>query len=103
MIQHKTMSIVANNLPHGMRSATLATVVSGLQLCHLASDRYDTDRADRSADQQIAFVPLLASNSQRYLSRVLGLFPDGSRHPRSSHRRSPEPERPMFFGTWTVK
>ena len=50
----------------------------------------------------IAFVPLLASNSQRYLAKVLGLFPDGQ-HPRSSHRRSPEPERPMFFGTWTVK
>ena len=31
--------------------------------CAFASDRYDTDRADRSADQQIAFVPLSASTA----------------------------------------
>ena len=52
VIQHKTMSIVANNLPHGMRSATLATRRIRAPIVPLASDRYDTDRADRSADQQ---------------------------------------------------
>ena len=46
-------------------------LLSGLQL-YLASDRYDTDRADRSADcEPIAFVPLLASNSQRTWQKCL--------------------------------
>ena len=67
------MSIVANNLPHRTRSATLAILVSGLQLC-FASDRYDTDRADRSADPHVAFVPLLASNSQHTWQECLVCF-----------------------------
>ena len=50
----------------------------------------------------IAFVPLLASISQDTCPSAW--FVSGRRrHPRSSHRRSPEPERTMFFGTWTVK
>ena len=61
VISHKTMSIGANNLPHGMRSATLASR-SGLHLC-LASGRYVTDRRSISRPTT-AFVPLLASNSQ---------------------------------------
>ena len=48
----------------------------------------------------IAFVPLLASTSQDICQECLVCFRT-ARHPRSSHRPSPEPERTMFFGTLT--
>ena len=99
VIQHKTMSIVASNLQPRTRSATLATPPIPAPIVLLASDRYDADRADRSADSAVAFVPLLASNSQDTWRECLVCFRTAST---SALKPSPKSRTRKTYVFWDL-
>ena len=98
VIQHKTMSIVANNLPHGMGSATLATVVSGLQLCpSLPTGTTQTVQIDQPTAVRVRAI--VSQQQPAYLARVLGLFPGGST---SALKPSPKSRTRKTYVFWDL-
>ena len=91
VIKHKTMSIRANNLPHGMVSATRAVL------------RQVRRKPCRSISRPaLAFVPLLASTSQDICQECLVCFRAAST---SALKPSPKSRtrKTYVFGTGTVK
>ena len=103
VIQHKTMSIVANNLPHGMRSATLATrrIRAPIVPPRFRQVRHRPCRSiSRPADRVRAIV---SQHQPGYLSRVLGLFPDGIDIRAQAIAEVQNPKDLCFLGLRTVK
>ena len=74
-IQHKTMSIVASNLPHGMRSATLATLYPCSNCAtSLPAGTTQTVQIDQPTSSRVRAI--VSQHQPGYLAAVLGLFPD---------------------------
>ena len=97
MIQHKTMSIVANNLPHGMRSATLATrrIRAPIVPPRFRQVCRQTVQIDQPTSSRVRAI--VSQHQPGYLSGVLGLFPDGIDIRAQAIARSPEARKTYVF------